>query len=96
MMLSVHAVRPADGKSNESESVVASSTREITSTDNNENVGRAVCNRSLANCELMTVSQAVSVGDFCLAERDFVAQKQDEMAHDFIAWCHPQSFPSLP
>jgi len=36
----------------------------------------------------MTVSQAVSVGDFCLAERDFVAQKQDEMAHDFIAWSH--------
>jgi len=62
--------------------------REITSTDNNENVARAVCNRSLANCELMTVSQAVSVEDFCLAERDFVAQKQEEMAADFIAWSH--------
>jgi len=80
MLLTVSSERPSDDKN---QSAVETSMREITSTNNRENVALAVCDRSFPTCELLTVKKTVSVEDFCLSEGDFVAKKQAEISADF-------------
>jgi len=82
MMLTVNSARPpADDK----DSLVETSTREITSINNYDNVARAVCDPRYPNCELMTVKKSVSIADFCLSERMFLQTQQNDIAAAFIA-----------
>lgn len=82
MMLTVNSARPpADNK----DSVVETSTREITSINNYDNVARAVCDPHYPNCELMTMKKSVSIADFCLSERMFLQTRQSDIAAAFIA-----------